>query len=158
MLTGGEDIILLRSANLTRGSWQLAGPPAVAGSIFSADQGDCKLAGAPYGGWYTPSPAAAAHIAACERNPRGFGDDSDVDITEIVLDSRACAALLIEATPPATAAALHSPALCGIDGRGASPPSPATLFQYGSGDQATFGFSNLAIAPGAVFDVLGSFF
>ena len=57
-----------------------------------------------------------------------FGDDSDVDLVEW-------------------------PAPFGDASRG-----PATLLQYGSGDQATFGFSNLALYNGSMISMLQSFF
>ena len=57
-----------------------------------------------------------------------FGDDSDVDLVEW-------------------------PAPIGDASRG-----PATLLQYGSGDQATFGFSNLALFNGSMISMLQSFF
>ena len=57
-----------------------------------------------------------------------FGDDSDVDLTE---------------WPAPFGSAAHG---------------PATLIQYGSGDQATFGFSNLALFNGSMNAFLQSFF
>ena len=57
-----------------------------------------------------------------------FGDDSDVD--------------LIEWKAPF----------------GNAANGPATLIQYGSGDQKTFGFSNLALYNGSLTTFLQSFF
>jgi len=57
-----------------------------------------------------------------------FGDDSDVDLVEW----------------PAPFGAAGSP--------------PAVLIEYGSGDQRTFGFSNLAFFNGTMVDFLHSFF
>jgi len=95
-----------------------------------ADPGDCVLAPAWFGAptGYVPTAAAEAHIAAC--GPAGnYGDDSDVDLVE---------------WPQPYGAAPGGP--------------PAVLLQYGSGDQATFGFSNLALYNGTMAAFLQSFF
>ena len=115
VLTGGDVISVLRSATLARGSW------ALGGTLLAPDADDCILAGPPYGGWYTPDANASAHLASC--GAKGFGDDSDVDLTEVVFDGEI-----------------------------------ATLIQYGSGDQKSFGFSNLALAKAPMFELLGSMF
>jgi hypothetical protein len=122
VLQGGYQILITRSTSLRLGSWSLGSNDGV---MLAPDAADCALAPAPFGGWYTPDAAAAALIAACQGAPEGFGDDSDVDLTEVVL-----------------------PGGGGV----------ATLLQYGSGNQKTFGFSNLALLPGRMFDALASFF
>ena len=116
VLTGGDAINVLRSGNLTSGSWVLGK------QLLVADAGDCAVASPPFGGWFVPDANATAHMAKCGV-PRGFGFDSDVDLTEIVLDG-----------------------------------TRATLVQYGTGDQKTFGFSNLALAHAPMFDLLASMF
>ena len=117
VLTGGESISVIRSPSLLRGSWTLGG------TLLAPDDGDCLIAPAPFGGWYTPSAAAAAHIADCTKGSKGFGYVSDIDVTEVVVDG-----------------------------------AIQTLFQYGPGDQHTFGFSALAIAPGPLFALLAGMF
>lgn len=126
VLTGGISLLVLRSQNLTRGSWQLGQSMGV---VLSANQGDCRQAPAPYGQWFNLSsyPDAVNDVSKClagSPTGPGFGADSDVDLTEYV-------------TPNGDV---------------------VTLVQYGSGDQATFGFSNLAIAYGPLFKTLESFF
>lgn len=118
VMTGGGSISVLRSPTLQRGSWTLGG------TLLAPDSGDCAIAPAPFGGWYSPSAEAAAHIAACQAGDKGFGDVSDVDVTEVVVANG----------------------------------SVATLFQYGPGDQRTFGFSALAIAYQPLFAFLAAMF
>jgi hypothetical protein len=151
VLTGGDAVVVLRSRTLAKGSWQLG---AGKGVVLGADDGDCKLAGAPFGAWFNLSayPDAAAHVAACVANPAGpgFGNDSDVDLSEVLV----------------SAAWLRRVVADGGRGAPLPPPPPAsagdaavaTLVQYGSGDQKSFGFSNLAIAPGGMFALLESYF
>jgi hypothetical protein len=115
VLTGGYVIFVLRSTDL-RGPWELAATP-----LLSPDAADCALAPPAWGGGYSPSPVAAAHLATCTAT--GFGNDSDVDMTELVVDGVL-----------------------------------STLWQYGSGDQKSFGFSNYALSNASLFTVLGSFF
>ena len=80
--------------------------------------------------WFGPYvPAGVAAQKLAGCGPAGnFGDDSDVDLVEW-------------------------PAPFGDASQG-----PATLLQYGSGDQATFGFSNLALFNGTRVEFLQSFF
>lgn len=152
VLTGGRDILLLRSRTLQLGDWQLANANgAINGTILPPNQRDCVPAGAPYAAWYTPSPTAAGHMAACAASPTGYGNDSDADLSEVLLDAAACAGLSTGLAAQAVAALCANVTATGV-------PGVATLFQFGSGDQATFGFSNLAIAPGGMFDVLPSYF
>lgn len=115
VLTGGASVYMLRSTDLQ--NWTLADG---GGLLLAPDANDCVIAPAAYGN-YTPSAEAAGHIAKC--TGAGFGNDSDIDLTEAIIDG-----------------------------------AVVTLFQYGSGDQATFGFSNLAVANGRMFDVLASYF
>lgn len=121
VLTGGQQLLALRSKTLEKGSWQLG---ANGGVFLSPDQKDCVLAPAPFGGWYSPSAEAQAHLSSCLSTPSGFGNDSDVDLTEVVLANG----------------------------------TVVTVLQYGSGDQKTFGFSNLAVYEGSMFEVLEGFF
>jgi hypothetical protein len=163
VLTGGADILLLRSQTLARGTWELAN--VTGGAIISPDAGDCAAAGAPWGGWFTPSPRAAALLANCTagvppfNKGRGFGDASDVDLSEVLVGARECAGLAASGPGRPSALGRHA-GLAALCARVAATGEEqvATLFQYGGGDQKTFGFSNLAIAPGRMFDVLGSFF
>lgn len=113
--TGGTFIFVLRSTDL-RGPWQLAATP-----LLTPDANDCAIAPPAWGGGYVPSPEAAAHLKTC--TSQGFGNDSDIDFAELVVD--------------------------GVRG---------TLWEYGSGDQKSFGFSNYAWSPNATFTVLESFF
>lgn len=158
VLTGGYEIFLLRSPTLAKGSWELANVPR--GAIISPNRDDCFVMGAPYGSWYKPSLLAQSYLTNCTEGippfntSYGFGNDSDVDLTEVILTT-------VECTGFANAGILSkSPgmnALCSnITNSG--QPGIATLFQYGSGDQKSFGFSNLAIAPGTMFTYLSSFF
>ena len=80
--------------------------------------------------WFGPYvPTGVAQQKLASCGPGGnFGDDSDVD--------------LVEWPAPFGDASL----------------GPATLLQYGSGDQATFGFSNLALYNGSMNAMLQSFF
>ena len=151
VLTGGDAIVVLRSRTLAKGSWQLGSGRGV---VLGADAGDCRLAGAPYGAWFNLSVYvdAVAHVAACLADPSGpgFGYDSDVDLSEVLV----------------SAEWLRGVVAGGGSGAVLPPPPPAsagdaavaTLVQYGSGDQKSFGFSNLAIAPGGLFALLESFF
>jgi hypothetical protein len=86
-LTGGKAIIVVRSKNLTVGSWQLASAAAAGvtagGVVLPPTADDCALAPAPYGGWFVPDANASAHLAACKAD--GWGNDSDVDLTEVLL-------------------------------------------------------------------------
>lgn len=147
VLTGGYQIIALRSKTLAKGSWELANNNGIA---IAPDAGDCKLAGTPYGAWFNLSayPDAEAHVDACLADPAGpgFGNDSDIDLTEVIVSTEWLNSLL---GPAAAGAAAKGP-------NGST--SVATLVQYGSGDQKTFGFSNLAIYPGPMFGMLASFF
>jgi hypothetical protein len=158
VLTGGFEIYVLRSQTLTRGSWQLAN--TTRGAIISPDVNDCIKAGAPYGEWYTPSPYAASLMSNCTNSippfnqSLGFGNDSDVDLSEVIVGINECngfAASGILAKNQGMAALCQQVQSSGL-------PGVATLFQYGSGDQKSFGYSNLAISPGRLFDVLASYF
>jgi hypothetical protein len=158
LLTGGNTIFLLRSQNLTTGSWQLASVPG--GGIIVPDASDCVAGGAPWAAWYSPSPLAAALMQNCTKGvppfntSQGFGNDSDVDLTDVVIGAVECsgfAASGVLARSPAMAALCANVTATGT-------PQLATVFQYGTGDQRSFGFSNLAIAPGRMFDVLASYF
>ena len=115
VLTGGTFIFVLRSTDLL-GPWELAATP-----LLTPDAQDCVFAPPRFGGGYKPSPEAAQHLATCTAT--GFGNDSDIDLTEIEID--------------------------GVVG---------TLWQYGSGDQKSFGFSNYAWSNATTFAVLESFF
>jgi hypothetical protein len=158
VLTGGFEIFLLRSLTLARGSWELAN--TARGAIISPDALDCVAGGAPYAAWYSPSPTAAALMANCTsqtppfNNTFGFGNDSDVDLSDVLVGPAECAAF------SAGGILAKSPGLASLCQTvvGSGEPAIATLFQYGSGDQKSFGFSNLAIAPGRMFDVLASYF
>ena len=121
VLTGGNTIRVLRSANLR--NWTLATKPSD-GSLLAPDKLDCIVAPAMYA-HYVPTGDALKDVEQCQssNSSTGFGNDSDVDLTEIVVNG-----------------------------------TIATLLQYGSGDQRSFGFSNLAIYYGGMFDLLGSMF
>ena len=123
VLTGGYEIIALRSTDLV--NWTLATASA-GGAVLEPDASDCSVAQG-WAGTYVPTSTAAGYMQACVNGslgPHGFGDDSDVDLTEII----------------------------GDDG------TVSTLLEYGSGNQATFGFSNLAIANAGMFPWLSSLF
>jgi hypothetical protein len=124
VMTGGFQIILLRSKTLLKGSWELAKNNGV---LINPDDYDCILETSPYGSWFNASiyPAAVNHINTCLDNSTtaGFGNDSDIDLTEIQVNGQTY-----------------------------------TLFQYGSGDQASFGVSNLALATSPMIPLLNSYF
>jgi hypothetical protein len=93
------------------------------------DSGDCVVAPAWFGAPTGYVPTGrAAELLAACGAEGNFGDDSDVD--------------LIEWPEPF----------------GATGGPPAVLLQYGSGDQRTFGFSNLALFNGTMIAFLQSFF
>ena len=119
VLTGGHVVRVLRSSDLI--NWSLA---ANEGVILAPDKQDCMVAPAQYAN-FVPTGAAKAKIDAClsSPNPKGFGDDSDVDLIEAVING-----------------------------------TVTTLVQYGSSDQATFGFANLAYYPGPMFKFLDGLF
>ena len=119
VLTGGHVVRALRSSDLL--TWSLA---ANKGVILSPDKQDCMLAPAQYAN-FIPSGDAKTKIDACMNspNPEGFGNDSDIDLVEVVING-----------------------------------TVTTLVQYGSGDQATFGFANLAYYPGPMFEFLDGLF
>jgi hypothetical protein len=125
VLTGGMAIILLRSKDLK--TWELAsqgtGGDGKHGWIIYPDQRDCVPCSASGLACYTPNAEARQHMETNCPSPFGFGDDSDVDLTEVVING-----------------------------------TRGTLFEYGSGDQATFGFSNYAWSPKPMFETLSSFF
>lgn len=144
VLTGGYQIIILRSKTLLKGSWELGTNNGV---FLNPDNNDCIIIqDPPFGGWFNIStyPDAVQHVNACLANASGpgFGNDSDVDLSEVIVSSawlaRNVAGFVITDTTPAT--------------------SVVTLIQYGSGDQKSFGFSNLAVYPGPMFQMLESFF
>jgi hypothetical protein len=94
-----------------------------------ADPGDCIIAPAWFGAPTGYVPSAAAEAHISACGTAGnYGDDSDVDLVEWP-------------TP-----------------FGSSTQGPAVLLQYGSGNQATFGFSNLGIYNGTMDAFLQSFF
>jgi hypothetical protein len=158
VLAGGYEIFLVRSQTLARGSWELAN--VTDSSIIVPDAQDCIKAGAPYGGWYEPSALAQSYLSNCTNGLPpfnkgvGFGDDSDVDLAEVLVGPQECAGF------EASGVLARSPGMAALCQQvvGSGAPGFATLFQYGSGNQHTFGFSNLAIAPGRLFDVLGGYF
>ena len=160
VLTGGDKIVVLRSKTLTKGSWQLATAASPSGAIIVPDRVDCVQAGAPYGAWFTPSPVAQKLMDQCTsgeapfNTTKGFGNDSDVDLSDVLIGPSECAGF---ASSGILAKSAGMAALC-QNVTSSGQPAFATLFQYGSGDQRSFGFSNLAIAPGRMFDVLASYF
>ena len=158
ILTGGYEIFLLRSQTLLKGSWELANVPR--GAIISPDRNDCVVMGPPYGAWYKPSTLAQQYLDNCTQGiapfntSYGFGNDSDADLTEVIITTVECQGF---ASSGILSKSPSMNALCtNITQTG--QPQIATLFQYGSGDQKSFGFSNLAIAPGTMFNYLSSFF
>ena len=97
--------------------------------LAHADAGDCVTAPAWFGAPAGYVPSGdAAAHMAACGRAGNYGDDSDVDLVEW----------------PAPF--------------GAAAGGPAVLLQYGSGNQATFGFSNLALYNGSMNAFLQSYF
>jgi len=120
VLTGGNAIVALRSPDLV--AWTVA-DRVPGGVVIAPSQADCAVCSAPGFGGFVPNAEAREKMATKCSAPDGFGNDSDVDLVELVVNG-----------------------------------TLSTLFQYGSGDQATFGFSNYAISPAPMFVTLSSFF
>jgi hypothetical protein len=120
VLTGGNAIVALRSPDLV--SWTVA-DRVPGGVVIAPSQADCAVCTAPGFGGFAPNAEARDKMATKCSSPAGFGNDSDVDLVELVVNG-----------------------------------TLSTLFQYGSGDQQTFGFSNYAVSPAPMFVTLASFF
>ena len=97
--------------------------------FLHSDPGDCVIAPTWFGAPTGYVPTPEAESHIAACGPEGnYGDDSDVDLVEW----------------PAPF--------------GSSAWGPAVLLQYGSGNQATFGFSNLGLFNGTLVEFLQSFF
>ena len=97
--------------------------------LSHAEPGDCVVAPAWFGAPTGYVPTGDAAAHMAACGATGnYGDDSDVD--------------LVEWPQPF----------------GAAAGGPAVLLQYGSGNQATFGFSNLALFNGSMVEFLQSYF
>jgi len=119
VLTGGNTIRVLRTADLR--NWTLANNHGV---ILPPSVDDCNVAPQEFA-HYKPTGDAIALLENCKstNSSIGFGNDSDVDLTEAIVDG-----ILV------------------------------TLFQHGANNQKSFGFGNLAIHYGGMFEFLDSLF